>query len=170
MEKFKEIKGDLIELAYQQEFDVIGHGCNCFCLQGAGLAVDMVKHFRTNSFNLEEYKYRGKREKLGKIDYEPFIFNNEDNIFEKSIDDNVNLYVVNCYTQYFYGIKFGIPVDYNAVRSCMKEMNKIFIGKRIGLPRIGAGLARGNWSIIKDIIQTELKDCDVTIVNYGKRV
>lgn len=170
MGNYKEIKGDLIELTYQKDFDVIGHGCNCMCVQGAGLAVDMVKHFRTNTFILEHYKYRGKREKLGKIDYESFMFNNEDNIFEKTDDENTDLYVVNCYTQYYYGTKFGIPVDYNAIRSCMKEINKTFTGKRIGLPRIGAGLARGNWSTIKEIIQEELIDCDVTIVNYGKRV
>lgn len=168
MGNYKEIKGDLIELTYQKDFDVIGHGCNCMCVQGAGLAVDMVKHFRTNTFILENYKYRGKREKLGKIDYESFIFNNEYNIYEKTVDETVDLYVVNCYTQYYYGTKFGIPVVYDAIRSCMKEINNKFKGKRIGLPLIGAGLAGGDWNIIKEIIQEELIDCDVTIVHYKK--
>ena len=34
----KIIKGDLIKLALQGEFDVIVHGCNCFCTMGAGIA------------------------------------------------------------------------------------------------------------------------------------
>jgi O-acetyl-ADP-ribose deacetylase (regulator of RNase III) len=34
----KEIKGDLIALAKQGEFDVIAHGCNCFVKMGAGIA------------------------------------------------------------------------------------------------------------------------------------
>ena len=40
----------------------------------------------------------------------------------------------------------------------------MFSGKHIGLPKIGAGLAGGDWNIIKKIIQTELKDCKVTVV------
>jgi O-acetyl-ADP-ribose deacetylase (regulator of RNase III) len=36
------------------------------------------------------------------------------------------------------------------------------------MPKIGAGLAGGDWNRIKKIIQTELKDCKVTIVIYNK--
>ena len=32
------VKGDLIKLALQKEFDVIIHGCNCQCAMGAGIA------------------------------------------------------------------------------------------------------------------------------------
>ena len=156
MNNIKEVNGDLIELSLNNNFDVVCQGNNCFCVQGAGISVQFVKHFGTDTFDLEHIKYKGDKSKMGKIDYK------YNNIY--------NLYVVNCYTQYYYGTKFGIPVDYNAIRKCMKEINKTFTGKRIGLPRIGAGLARGNWSIIKEIIQEELIDCDVTIVNYGKRV
>ena len=35
-----------------------------------------------------------------------------------------------------------------------------------GIAAIGAGLAGGDWNRIKAIIQTELKDCDVTVVIY----
>ena len=45
-------------------------------------------------------------------------------------------------------------------------MNYRFKGKHIGLPKIGAGLAGGDWERIKGIIQKELKDCEVTIVIY----
>lgn len=174
MGKYIEIKGDLIDLSYQNKFDVICQGNNCFCTQKSGLAPQMVKHFGTDTFDLEDIKYKGDKSKLGKIDYECLHFTEYNQKFEKVPDDTnpilFSMYVVNCYTQYYYGTKFGIPVDYNAVRSCMKEINTKFKGKRIGLPLIGAGLAGGNWTIIKEIIQTELKDCDVTIVNYGKRV
>lgn len=156
MNNIKEVNGDLIDLSLNNNFDVVCQGNNCFCLQKRGISIEFVSYFNTDNFELENIKYKGDKSKLGRIDYE---YNNK-----------YNLYVVNCYTQYYYGTKFGIPVDYNALRSCMKEINKTFTGKRIGLPRIGAGLARGNWSIIKEIIQEELIDCDVTIVNYGKRV
>jgi O-acetyl-ADP-ribose deacetylase (regulator of RNase III) len=50
----------------------------------------------------------------------------------------------------------------------MKKMNKVFEGKHIGLPKVGAGLAGGDWSIIEKIIIKELKDFKVTVVNYKK--
>lgn len=56
------------------------------------------------------------------------------------------------------------PIDYEALTLCMRKMNITFRGKRIGLPKIGAGLAGGDWNKIKNIIKTELKDCKVTVV------
>ncbi|HUV50462.1 MAG TPA: hypothetical protein VMW78_05525 [Anaerolineae bacterium] len=32
------IKGDLLKLAIDKEFDIIIHGCNCYCTMGAGIA------------------------------------------------------------------------------------------------------------------------------------
>jgi O-acetyl-ADP-ribose deacetylase (regulator of RNase III) len=82
--------------------------------------------------------------------------------------DVKDLIVVNAYTQYNYGAnhKDGVakPVDYEAITMCMRKMNVAFKGKHIGLPKIGAGLAGGDWDRIKKIIQTELIDCKVTIV------
>ena len=49
----------------------------------------------------------------------------------------------------------------------MRKMNHVFKGKHIGLPQIGAGLAGGDWNRIKNIIQTELTDCKVTVVIYN---
>jgi O-acetyl-ADP-ribose deacetylase (regulator of RNase III) len=48
----------------------------------------------------------------------------------------------------------------------MRKLNSEFAGKHIGMPKIGAGLAGGNWNRIETIIETELRDCKVTIVNY----
>jgi O-acetyl-ADP-ribose deacetylase (regulator of RNase III) len=48
----------------------------------------------------------------------------------------------------------------------LHKMNAVFSGKHIGLPKIGAGLAGGDWNKIESIIKRELKDCKVTVVNY----
>jgi O-acetyl-ADP-ribose deacetylase (regulator of RNase III) len=50
----------------------------------------------------------------------------------------------------------------------MRKMNRVFKGMRIGLPQIGCGLAGGDWNRVKEIIQRELKDMDVTVVIYDK--
>jgi O-acetyl-ADP-ribose deacetylase (regulator of RNase III) len=41
----KYVKGNIITLAKEGEFDVIAHGCNCFCNFGAGLARDIKREF-----------------------------------------------------------------------------------------------------------------------------
>jgi hypothetical protein len=48
----------------------------------------------------------------------------------------------------------------------MRKIKNIFNGLRIGLPKIGAGLAGGDWKLISGIIEEELNGEDVTIVNF----
>lgn len=43
--KIKEIKGDLIELFKQCNFDLIVHGCNCHITMGAGIAKQIKDNF-----------------------------------------------------------------------------------------------------------------------------
>ena len=80
--------------------------------------------------------------------------------------------VVNAYTQYSYGRNHsdGVdkPIDYEALTLCLRKMNHNFKNLKIGLPKIGSGLAGGEWEKIEKIIQKELRDCDITVVNYKK--
>jgi len=160
----KEIQGDLIHLALEGNFDVITHGCNCFCQMGAGIAVPMKNAFGCDVFPMEDQKYKGDINKLGTIDYITRSIYVNNSPFPK------RLTIINSYTQYYYGKnhKDGkeTPVDYDAMTMCMRKINHICKGKSIGLPLIGAGLAGGDWNIIKKIIDQELKDMDVTIVNF----
>lgn len=150
----RERDGNLISLAKEGHFDVITHGCNCFCTMGAGIAVPMKIEFGCDRFKMEDIKLRGNINKLGTIDYEM----------------RGEMAVVNSYTQYRYGRNHADgdqrPVDYEAIALCMRKINHIFKGKTIGVPKIGAGLAGGDWSRIRKILETELKDMDVWVVNY----
>lgn len=172
MGEYKEIKGNLIELSLKGEFDVIAQGNNCFNTQGAGIALQFVKNFGSDKFKKEGDKYYGDYNKLGQIDYEYQHYSNWDRKFEKYPDQGdmilYSMYIVNCYTQYNYGTKFGIPIDYDALTLCMRKINHRFKGKKIGLPTICSGLAGGDWNKIKEIIQRELKDCFVTVVIFEK--
>lgn len=49
----------------------------------------------------------------------------------------------------------------------MREVKRRFGGKRIAYPKIGAGLARGDWSKIAAIIDEELTGETHTLVEYG---
>ena len=166
----KEIKGDLIELAKAGEFDVITHGCNCQNSMGSGIAVPMKQNFGCDSFPKEHPKYQGDINKLGTIDFQSGTVVNKEFknwLYSDTRHEGHILTIVNSYTQYRYG-REKRQVDYEAMTICMRKINAIFPGKRIGLPAIGAGLGGGDWTIIKNIIESELKDMDVTIVYYNK--
>ncbi len=172
---YQEIDGNLITLAREGMFDVITHGCNCLCQMGAGIAPQMAKEFGCDRFKMEHKDYKGDIDKLGNIDYRELFLENDKWVMYP--DENgkwvtQELFVVNSYTQYHYGRNHtdGVskPLDYEALTMCMRKINHTFKGKRIGLPQIGAGLAGGDWNRIKEIIQTELKDCDVTVVIFKK--
>lgn len=182
---YAEIDGDLISLAKQGKFDVIAHGCNCFCTMGAGIAPQMAKAFGCDTYTLEqvedaydengfqiEKNYRGDINKLGQINFKKLWVNNEKVYHGLDSKSSAKpLYVVNAYTQYNYGANHADgdkkPVDCEAITLVMRKINRIFAGKHIGLPKIGSGLAGGSWKIIQEIIKAELTDCDVTVVNYN---
>jgi len=153
---YREVDGNLITLAKEGKFDVIAHGCNCHSTMGAGIAPQMAKAFGCDRFIME--RIGSDVNKLGNIDYQTINVNENE------------LIVVNAYTQFNYGRNHADgdakPLSYEALTLCMKKINILFAGKHIGLPKIGAGLAGGDWRIIKAIIIRELVDCDVTVVNY----
>jgi O-acetyl-ADP-ribose deacetylase (regulator of RNase III) len=154
-----EVNGNLIKLAKEGKFDVVAHGCNCFCTMKQGIAPQMAAAFSCDKYILEAPEYRGDINKLGQLDYDYWI--NPSNL-EKSFC------VVNMYTQYHWYApsRFGIPLDYTALEMCLVKMNHRFLGGHIGLPKIGCGKARGDWKRVSKIIENTLKDCTVTIVNY----
>lgn len=169
MIRYNEVKGDLIDLALKGHFDVIAHGCNCQCNMGAGIAPQMVKAFSVNQYYLEQPIYKGDIKKLGTIEWKTKIV---PWLSKEPRKDARTLAIVNAYTQFNYGKNHkdgdAKPVDYEAITLCMRKINHIFKYKHIGLPKIGAGLAGGDWNRIKRIIQEELDECKVTIVIWDK--
>jgi len=173
----KIIKGDLIELALQGHFEVITHGCNCQNVMGAGIAVPMKQNFKCDTFPMESPEFKGDINKLGTIDYmvhnlilQKLIKLGNLNLLAPDFGGQ-NLIVVNSYTQYRYGRNHAdgdkSPYDYEAITLCMRKINHLFKGKSIGLPKIGCGLAGGDWTIVKKIFERELKDMDVTVVELN---
>ncbi len=148
----KVIEGDLIVLGEQGKFDVIVHGCNCFCTMGAGIAKTIKQKF-PEAYKEDLRTEKGDKSKLGDISWVTV---------NKS---GVELTIVNAYTQYDYRGK-GVKVDYEAIRSAFRKIRNNFSGQRIGYPAIGAGLARGDWQIISKIINEELEGEDHTYVIF----
>ena len=148
----KVIEGDLIKLALDGEFDVIVHGCNCFCTMGAGIAKS-IKDIFPEAYEADLRTENGSKDKLGSISFATVKRGNNE------------ITIVNGYTQYSPGGS-GMLVDCDAVHSVMKEVRSKFSGMRIGYPMIGAGLARGDWTIISEIISVQLEGEDHTLVKF----
>ena len=142
----KKKKGNLITMALEDKFDVIIHGCNCFCTMGAGIARS-IKAAYPEAYQADLATKAGDRSKLGTISY--------------ALCNGV--WVVNAYTQYRYGR--GMHTDYDAISKAFKLIaSKTKPGKRIGYPAIGAGLGGGNWNIISEIIDKEFEGLNHTLV------
>ena len=148
----KKIKGNLIELALTGKFELIVHGCNCMCTMGAGIAKQIKQEF-PEAYAADCKTIKADRQKLGTISYA---------IIQRN---NIDLTVVNAYTQFNWRGK-GVLVNYDAVRSAFKTIKKQFSGKAIAYPKIGAGLARGDWNIINQIIDRELQNENHTFVEF----
>lgn len=146
------VKGNLISLAQKGEFDVIIHGCNCFCTMGAGIAKQIKSTF-PEAYEADLKTVKGDKDKLGTI------------TFAEVVTPNGKLIVVNGYTQYNWKGR-GRKVDYIAVKNVFKAVKNQFSGLKIAYPAIGAGLAGGDWNTIEGIIDEELEGENHTFVEY----
>lgn len=120
---------------------------------GAGIA-KMIKQTFPEAFEVDQSTKPGDSSKLGTISV------------ASCKRGPITISVVNAYTQ-LHPSGSGILVDYDALRRAFREVKKRFPGKRIGYPKIGAGLARGAWSVIADIIEEELAGEDHNLVEYA---
>lgn len=148
----KVVRGDLLTLAVDGAFDVIVHGCNCQCSMGAGIAKSIRARF-PEAYAADRETENGDRDKLGTI-----------TTATVEVGDH-ELTIVNAYTQFHYRGK-GVLVDYDALQSAFRLVKDRVAGSRIGYPRIGAGLAKGDWDRIAAIIDNELAGEDHTLVEY----
>ncbi len=149
----KQVKGNLITLALAGEFDVIIHGCNCFCTMGAGIARQIRDTF-PQAYEADQTSTPGDRKKLGS--YTQARVNPKGN----------PLFIINGYTQYHYEGD-GVLADYDAIDTLFRQLKAKFKGQRFGYPKIGAGLANGNWETIAKIIDRTLEGENHTLVVFN---
>jgi len=126
----KIIEGDLLDLAENGQFDVIVHGCNCFHTMKSGIAGEITKRYPEVLVADKTTPY-GVRSKLGSISVAQVERGGH------------TFFVVNAYTQHRYG-RNGVFAEVPAIAKAFQEVARRFPGKKIGYPRVGAGLAGGD--------------------------
>lgn len=146
-------EGDLIDLAKRGEFDVLIHGTDCMNAMDTGLALQIKKTF-PSAYEADLKTKKGARSKLGTYSYASMMSNN-----------NTPLTVINAYTQYNHTEGSQLNTNYEAIRESFKAINIEFRGKKVGVPRIGSSSSNGCWVTISNIIRTELKDVDLTLID-----
>lgn len=148
----KIVEGDLIALAEAGVFDVILHGCNCFRTMGKGIAKS-IRQAIPEAYEADLRTAHGDRAKLGTFS-------------AAQVRRGAHLLtVVNAYTQYDY--RGPQPnADYEAIAKAFLAVKRSYAGVRIAYPKIGAGLARGDWARISGLIEETLAGEDHTLVLF----
>lgn len=138
-------KGNLLEAR-----GVIVHGCNAQGAYGSGVAGQIRKKW-PNAYEgymlLIEHYGIGDPSCLGEISWCPV---------------GEGIVVGNMVTQRYYGYDGRKYVDYTAVQDAFENLIESAVNlnlpKVINFPKIGCGLAGGDWEIVSKIIDTVVPD------------
>ena len=143
--KLKYKVGDLCDALKSGEVGAIGHQANCFNTMNSGVAKAIRLAF-PDAYTADCETVKGDKEKLGGLSVG---WDRDDN------GDMAGL-IYNLYGQYNYGYDSKGYTDYDALRSALEEMHFDLLPieiRKIGFPKIGAGLGGGDWDIIARIIE-----------------
>ena len=140
------IKGDLFdsELFYKSNNVLIIHICNNIGKWGLGFVLEISKRRKE-----PEIMYKSlKKYELGSTQFVKL--------------ENTNITIANMIAQNGVNSRYYkiCRVDYFELEQCLKKVNIYALENNcsILMPKIGSGLACGNWNIIENIIKTTLDD------------
>lgn len=155
----KYVVGDLVVAAKAGELDAIAHGCNCFNTMKSGIAPLIAKAF-PKAFEADQGTVKGDKSKLGSL----------------SPAWQEGILICNLYSQYNYtGRRQGkMDLNYEALDKSLSRFQAYIINEarvkgawkhqmRVGIPKIGAGLAGGDWELIYPIIEKNLAIFDTRV-------
>ena len=133
----------------------IVHICNDIGAWGAGFVVAVSKRWKDPE---RLYRQWARRERLKLGEIQPILV-------------AIDITVINMVGQKDIHPKNGIPpIRYSAVRKCLSKVAEYQQENgslaTIHMPRIGAGLAGGNWQTIEDIIKDELVNKGIGVTVY----
>ena len=135
------VQGDLTET----DIKLVAHGCNCFCTMGKGVALAIRQRWPT-AWRADLNTVKGDKSKLGKI----------------SVGVDQEHTVLNLYTQYHYG-KLHSSLDMDVLRHCLQAVKRLYPGVDIAIPKIGSGLALGDWTAIEALILEVWDDREIYV-------
>lgn len=129
----KRIKGNLIDLAEQGEFDVIVHGCNCLNTMGSGIAREIKDRYpgAYDADTVATEQWTLPEAKLG-------------NFSIYTTASGMPFIIVNAYTQVNFAPRGVDHFEYESFSLILRKLRAQWPTSRFGFPYIGCGLAGGN--------------------------
>ena len=130
--------GNLITLAEQGEFDIIVHGCNCFCTMGSGIAREIRERY-PEAYKEDFMTTSGDMFKLGSF----------------TSAHTGKFIIVNAYTQYDFnrGGDRRDVFEYESFSLILRKLAYAYPDRRFGFPYIGMGLAGGDAERILTMLE-----------------
>ena len=143
---FSYVNGDLLGSFQHSDFDAIAHGCNCFHTMGAGIAGQISSSF-PEAFEADKKQTEsGDWGKLGTYSKASTCYGD----------------ILNAYTQYRPG-KCPKEQLYKSIEEVFTQINSDYAGKIIGIPKIGCGIAGGDWDDVSEIIHRVTPDVKIVV-------
>ncbi len=146
------VNGDLL----LTEIPNIAHGVNCQGAMGSGVAKAIYLKYPSVRYLYIDYHNSLTQQGLTDVDFLGDV-------------QVINLLggkkVFNMFTQRNFGSDGFRYVNYAAVAQCFKTLCDILPkGSKVAIPKIGAGLAGGDWEILSRIINDAVGDSlDITV-------
>lgn len=141
MTKIVYLKGDVT----QAPQEMIAHGCNALGVMGSGVAYAIRKNF-PEAYSEYVAAHKDLPLQVGEVIY---------------VESN-NRIIANMITQQNVATYPGeVVVSYEGIRAALEDLNDkaVTLGiKEVAMPKIGAGLGGGDWSIIEQIIEETSED------------
>ncbi len=131
----KEIQGDLLNT----EFKFIAHGVNCQNVMGSGVAKALF-----NKYPDVKKRYHSYCESIEKE-------NRLGSVCSTGIQADGKI-ILNLFTQFEYGYDDKRYVNYAAIVECFRKIIEWDRIDALAVPRIGCGLAGGDWDIVRQLI------------------
>ena len=141
-----EVKGDALRHKMDRRPLIMAHVVNDVGGWGKGFVVPLAKLWPQSR---SAYRREWRKHKLGDVQF-------------VEVEDTVT--VANMFAQRGLG-RGQRRLRYGALRDALRSVAKYAKsnGGRIQMPKIGCGLAGGDWTTVRAMIEEELGDLDVTI-------
>lgn len=156
--KIKYVQGNLIHATEP----VIAHGCNAQGKMNSGVA-KVIRESFPGVFEayLEHLVMMDNYDipRLGTVG--KFFYEAKSTVLDHEGLIRPGKFIANCITQEFYGKDGKLYLSYDALKRAMNFLNHrmpMYFGEycRIAMPKIGSGLAGGDWEQIEEIIETTM--------------
>lgn len=135
------VSGDLLSV----ETGIIAHGVNCCGVMGSGVAKQIRAKYPAVFDRYQEFVKQLGISALGNIN---------------GLSVSPTLRVFNCYTQINYGSlpvisRYGCHLDYAALENSLWLLAQFTVqyNHEVYIPKIGCGLAGGDWKRVEEILK-----------------